>query len=127
MAKKDSKKSKKQDNNRWFKDFKAELKKITWPNRKELIENTTVVLSMVVIVAVIICILDLAFKSLNRVEINQVVKLKNSITVNGTVETEESEESEETSETAETDGSEETSDTLNNEKSDEATDIEISE
>ena len=95
MAKKDSKKSKKQDNNRWFKDFKAELKKINWPNRSELLENTIVVFSMVVIVSVTICVLDLAFKTLNGIETNEVVKLKNSIVsteTDGTVDSDDAED-----------------------------------
>ena len=81
MAKK--KNEKKQVNeskskNHWFKEFRAELKKVVWPSKKDLLENTVVVISMVVIVAAIIFVLDLAFESLNKLEVKQVEKIKNS-------------------------------------------------
>lgn len=77
-----NKKQAKNDNNkRWFRDFKAELKKIIWPNKKELTENCIVVISMVVIVALIIFVLDLGFKELNNLEVEGAKQVKNSITV----------------------------------------------
>ena len=77
-----NKKQAKNDNNkRWFRDFKAELKKIIWPNRSELTENCIVVISMVVIVALIIFALDLGFKELNNLEVEGAKQIKNSITV----------------------------------------------
>ena len=39
---------------RFFRNVIAELKKVNWPNRKELITYTIVVIVMVLIVAVII-------------------------------------------------------------------------
>ena len=72
-------------NKRWFKEFKAELKKIIWPSKRELLENSVVVISMVLIVAGIIFVLDLAFRSLNSVEIEAAKKAKESITVKSEV------------------------------------------
>lgn len=78
-------KAKTQDKNKkWFKEFKAELKKIIWPSRSELLENSVVVISMVLLVAGIIFVLDLAFKSLSSAEIDGAKKLKESITANTT-------------------------------------------
>ena len=65
-----------------FRDFKAELKKIVWPSKKEWSENIIVVISMVIIVFAIIFVLDLAFNSLNKLEVKGVEKLKNSIDTN---------------------------------------------
>ena len=77
-----NKKQQKNDNNKkWFRDFKAELKKIIWPNKNELMENCVVVISMVVIVAVIIFVLDLGFKELNHLEVEGAKQIKNTITV----------------------------------------------
>lgn len=83
MAKKKNEKKqvKEKNNNRWFKEFKAELKKVVWPSKKDLLENTVVVLSMVIIVAAIIFVLDLAFESLNKLEVKQVQKMKNTTEV----------------------------------------------
>lgn len=82
-----NKKQQKSDTNkRWFKEFRAELKKIIWPSRSELLENSIVVISMVVVVAVIIFVLDLAFKSLNGLEVEGAKKLKNSISVEETLD-----------------------------------------
>ena len=91
-TKKDNKKKTiKSDSNqkKWFKDFKAEPKKIIWPSKKQLWENTAVVISMVVIVSVIIFLLDLGFKALNELEVKGAESLKNKISTsqNSTNET----------------------------------------
>lgn len=78
-------------NKRWFKEFKAELKKIIWPSKSELLENSVVVISMVLLVAGIIFVLDLAFKSLSSAEIEGAKKLKDSMTVTSEVNTTEDE------------------------------------
>ncbi|MEF9894147.1 MAG: preprotein translocase subunit SecE [Clostridia bacterium] len=43
---------------RSFKDMFAELKKVTWPTRKELINYTLVVLAFMAVMGVIIGLLD---------------------------------------------------------------------
>lgn len=99
VEKKSVKRQPKNDKNkRWFKEFRAELKKIIWPSRSELVENSVVVISMVVIVAAIIFVLDLAFKSLNSVEVEGAKKLKNTIAVSS----DENTTDEETNQTTET-------------------------
>jgi preprotein translocase subunit SecE len=83
----------------WFKDFKAELKKIAWPTRHELFENTVVVITMVIIVSVIIFLLDLGFKALSDAEIKGIDKVKNQITASNTTN-ETSNEASESNETS---------------------------
>lgn len=46
---------------RYFKEVVGELKKLTWPTGKELVSNTGAVLAFLLVAAVVIGILDLAF------------------------------------------------------------------
>ena len=46
---------------RWFRETKSELKKVVWPTRKQLVNNTAIVLVAVVVVGVVISGLDAAF------------------------------------------------------------------
>lgn len=50
----------------FFKDMKTELKKVTWLTPKQLVNNTTAVIVMVLIVAVIVFILDFTFENINN-------------------------------------------------------------
>lgn len=59
--KKDSKKEKRH----FFKDVKAELKKVIWPTPKQLLNNTIAVIVSVIIVGVIVFLLDLCFEKIN--------------------------------------------------------------
>lgn len=68
MAKLDNEKKK---NKHFWKDFKAELKKVIWPTKKQLTNNTMVVIAMVLVTAVIVLVLDLVFESLNTYGINK--------------------------------------------------------
>lgn len=70
MAKNNEKNIK--DKTSFFKSFKAELKKVIWPTPKQLINNTVAVLSIVVIMAVIVFILDFAFESMNKYGIDKI-------------------------------------------------------
>ena len=58
-------KNKKENNRHFFKDFKAELKKVIWPTPKQVANNTTAVITIVLITAIIVFVLDLAFEKLN--------------------------------------------------------------
>lgn len=83
--KKESKSAKASKNKRhWFKDFKAELKKVIWPTGKELFSNTAVVLAVVVVVSVLIFVLDLIFGELNKLEVREIEKIQNHISANST-------------------------------------------
>lgn len=76
-AVKTDKKQKKnsKDKRHFWKDFKAELKKVVWPTPKQLVNNTAAVLTIVIIVAIIVVVLDLGFEALNKYGVNNLRKL----------------------------------------------------
>ena len=55
----------KKEKKHFFKDFKAELKKVIWPTPKQLVNNTVAVITIVIIVAVIVFVLDFVFGRMN--------------------------------------------------------------
>ena len=67
----------------FFKDFKAELKKVVWPTPKQLVNNTVAVITIVLITAAIVFVLDLAFKTLDEKGID---KIREVITTNETTD-----------------------------------------
>jgi len=77
---KDSNKTKKEKKH-FFKDLKAELKKVIWPTPKQLVNNTIAVITIVLITAVIVFVLDFAFETMNTYGIN---KLKSAVESNKT-------------------------------------------
>ncbi|MGN1351468.1 MAG: preprotein translocase subunit SecE [Clostridia bacterium] len=84
----------------FFKDFKAELKKVIWPTPKQLINSTIAVIVIVLITSAIVFVLDLAFDGMNNYGINKMkAKLVNETSevseaiVDNTVENEIREES----------------------------------
>ena len=84
MAKKEVKNSK--DKTSFMKSFKAELKKVSWPTPKQLFNNTVAVLSIVLITAVIVFALDLAFESINKYGINKIKEVVSNSASNETSE-----------------------------------------
>ena len=73
MAKKEAKAIKENKNKKsFFKGFKAELKKVIWPTPKQLVNNTVAVIVIVLITALIVFVLDLAFESINKHGIDKV-------------------------------------------------------
>lgn len=64
--KKEKKSEKKQPNKvaKWFKDLKIEFKKVVWPTKKTVINNTSVVLAVVVASAALVGLLDTGFLNL---------------------------------------------------------------
>lgn len=86
---------KKKEKKHWFKDFRTELKKVTWQTPKQLAKNTAAVVVMVLIVAVIVFVLDFAFEALNKygiegiksfVKTNEVVQVETNTTDANSVE-----------------------------------------
>ena len=61
-SKETTKKAKKK--NGFFKDFKAELKKVVWPTPKEVANSTTAVIVIVLITTLLVFILDFGFEKL---------------------------------------------------------------
>lgn len=43
---------------KWFRDLRIEFKNVTWPTRKTVLTNTSVVLTVIVIGSVVIGLLD---------------------------------------------------------------------
>ena len=78
MAKKEAKANNKENKNKksFFKGFKAELKKVIWPTPKQLVNNTVAVITIVLITALIVFVLDLTFETINK---NGVDKIKEVI------------------------------------------------
>ena len=84
-----AKESKKDNKNKrhFFKDFKAELKKVIWPTPKQLVKNTMAVVFIVVVTAVIVFVLDVVFETINSKGINALKSsIKNSVSVNQVIE-----------------------------------------
>ena len=69
---KEAKSNKKEVKNKksFWKDFKAELKKVIWPSPKQLANKTTAVIVIVLITAAIVFVLDLTFDLINEKGIN---------------------------------------------------------
>lgn len=44
---------------KWFREMRSELKKVVWPTRKQVINNTWVVILSVIVVGVFISLFDL--------------------------------------------------------------------
>ncbi len=91
MANKEAKAKKENNKNKksFFKDFKAELKKVNWPTAKQLFNNTTAVITIVIITAVIVFVLDIVFETLNKHgvdKIKEVIQTENSQVENNTSE-----------------------------------------
>ena len=87
--KQDNKKqsSKKQDtkNRKHFiKDFKAELKRVIWPTPKQLLNNTVAVITVVLITAAIVFVLDFVFESMNKYGIDKLKEVVDTSSDNTT-------------------------------------------
>ena len=76
MAKKESK-SENKVKKHFFKDFKAELKKVIWPTPKQLVNNTATVVVLVLITAVIVFALDVVFDMMNKYGISNAQNIVN--------------------------------------------------
>ena len=55
---------------KWFRDLKSEFKKVVWPSKKTVINNTSVVVAVVVFSAVVIGLLDAGFLKLMELVYN---------------------------------------------------------
>ena len=86
MAKKEKKDNNKQKRH-YFKDMKAELKKVIWPTAKQTANNTVAVIAFTLAIALIVFVLDVVFDFANK---NGVValqeKVKSSYSANNTTE-----------------------------------------
>ena len=69
---KKEKSEKKQGNKivKWFKDLKVEFKKVVWPTKKTVINNTSVVVGVIVGSAILVGLIDQGFLGLLRLIYN---------------------------------------------------------
>lgn len=49
---------------KWFKDLRTEFKKVVWPSKKTVVNNTSVVVGVVALAAVIVGLVDAGFLEL---------------------------------------------------------------
>ena len=66
MAKKEKNVKENKQKSHYFKDMKAELKKVIWPSSKQTANNTMAVIVFTLVAALIVFVLDLCFDSLNK-------------------------------------------------------------
>lgn len=76
MAKNENKNDNKVKKN-FFKDFRAELKRVIWPTPKQLLNNTTAVVTIVIITAIIVFALDAVFDLGNKYGISKLQSIVN--------------------------------------------------
>ncbi len=79
---KEANKKQNKETKHFFKDFKAELKRVIWPTPKQLLNNTVAVITIVIITAAIVFALDFTFEKMNQYGINKiksVVESKNIV------------------------------------------------
>ena len=106
MAKKEQKENTRNKKS-FFKGFKAELKKVSWPTPKQLVNNTVAVISIVLITAFIVFALDIVFETINSQGVNRLKEMvSNSAEENTTSEEDTSEDTSEESENTESENTE---------------------
>ena len=111
MAKKEAKANNKENaknKKSFWKSFKAELKKVTWPTPKQLANNTSAVIAIVVLTAIIVFALNITFEAMNKHGVDEVKELISNQTTNETTtdESNNNESSDDNSATNEADNNE---------------------
>ena len=105
-VKKDIKKQDSKNKKHFMKDFKAELKRVIWPTPKQLFNNTVAVITVVLITAAIVFVLDFAFESMNTYGIDKLKEIVDTTNVTDTNTVDDSSESSDTNEVNTTDETE---------------------
>ena len=97
MAKKEKEaKTNNKQKRHFFKDMKAELKKVIWPTAKQTTNNTMAVIGFTLILAAIVFVLDLGFDFVNKKGVVALQeKVKSSYSDNTTEENTENDSSDE--------------------------------
>lgn len=62
----------------FFKEFKAELKRVSWPTPKQIVNNTVAVITIVLTICVVVFVLDVIFESLNTYGVEKLKALVTS-------------------------------------------------
>ena len=66
----------------FFKDVKAELKKVIWPTKKQLVNNTVAVISIVLIAGIAVFVLDVCLEKINSFGVNKLKTIVQSTQTN---------------------------------------------
>jgi preprotein translocase subunit SecE len=104
MAKNEKKsKNKEKKQSHFFKDFKAEIKKVIWPTPKQLLNSTVAVIAMVLIVAAIVFVLDLAFDAFSKYALTDLQETVQSISADDSSDSSNDTDSEDTDTDADSD------------------------
>lgn len=74
----------KNENKHFMKDVKAELKKVVWPTSKQMVNNVTAVIVIVLITAAIVFCLDFVFGAMNKFGVE---RLKEKVQSNNQAQT----------------------------------------
>ena len=123
MAKKETNNKENTKNKKSFwKSFKAELKKVTWPTPNQLANNTSAVIAIVVLTAVIVFALNVTFEAMNKHGVDKVKELISNQTTNETAGEKTNETADENTTTEESKNK--TTETENNEVVDQNTSAE---
>ena len=77
-TKKTNNNGKKEKKGNFVKEFKAELKRVSWPTVKQLVNNTTAVVVIVLLTAIIVFVLDVIFENLNNYGVEKLKALVTS-------------------------------------------------
>ena len=94
MAKKEKNANK--ENKHFFKDFKAEIKKVIWPTSKQLVNTTIAIITMVIVVSALVFGLDLAFDAMNKYGLTKLQETVQNIDSEGSDENNTDESSDDT-------------------------------
>ena len=88
MAKKEKEaKTNNKQKRHYFKDMKAELKKVIWPTAKQTANNTVAVIAFTLAIAVIVFVLDVVFDFVNKKGVVAIQeKIKTSYSASNTTE-----------------------------------------
>ena len=70
--------SDKKEKKNFLKEFKAELKRVSWPTPKQIVNNTVAVITIVLTICIVVFVLDVIFESLNTYGVEKLKALVTS-------------------------------------------------
>ena len=89
----------KSENKHLFKDVKVELKKVVWPTSKQMVNNVTAVVVIVLLTAAIVFCLDFVFGAMNKFGVDKLkdkVRSNNETTQSQSVDTQTTDDNQQT-------------------------------
>lgn len=63
---------KKLDVRKFYRETRSEIKKVTWPSRKELIQHTEVVVTSIILVGALIAVADFTFGKITQLVLGNI-------------------------------------------------------